>query len=221
MKVRRRRRRRRRRLVLGRGFEFFPFCNERLFSWALEALRSLGFSLLVGRTQFFSPSCCLSTRRRRPPLAPSPFVAPPPPSLVSPVATSRCGAATTEGLRRSPWRPPWDPSPSRYRKPEISPPFFFFVLLVLTVGSILLLRAPTRQMYHKHAPKTCRNFVELARRKYYDNVVFHRIIKVRSHFPSMLPSRLARRFSTPAPLGERCSLSGGVDAGFHRARWGS
>uniref|UniRef100_A0A453RS17 Peptidyl-prolyl cis-trans isomerase n=1 Tax=Aegilops tauschii subsp. strangulata TaxID=200361 RepID=A0A453RS17_AEGTS len=35
----------------------------------------------------------------------------------------------------------------------------------------------TVEMYHKHAPKTCRNFVELARRKYYDNVVFHRIIK--------------------------------------------
>ncbi|TVU04523.1 hypothetical protein EJB05_47634, partial [Eragrostis curvula] len=32
-------------------------------------------------------------------------------------------------------------------------------------------------MYYKHAPKTCRNFVELARRGYYDNVIFHRIIK--------------------------------------------
>jgi peptidyl-prolyl cis-trans isomerase-like 1 len=38
-------------------------------------------------------------------------------------------------------------------------------------------------MYHKHAPKTCRNFVELSRRGSYDNVVFHRIIKV----PCLLP----------------------------------
>lgn len=33
------------------------------------------------------------------------------------------------------------------------------------------------EMYYRHAPKTCRNFVELARRGYYDNVIFHRIIK--------------------------------------------
>uniref|UniRef100_I1QKE6 Peptidyl-prolyl cis-trans isomerase n=1 Tax=Oryza glaberrima TaxID=4538 RepID=I1QKE6_ORYGL len=32
-------------------------------------------------------------------------------------------------------------------------------------------------MYYKHAPKTCRNFLELSRRGYYDNVIFHRIIK--------------------------------------------
>ncbi|KAG6475753.1 hypothetical protein ZIOFF_064982 [Zingiber officinale] len=35
----------------------------------------------------------------------------------------------------------------------------------------------TVEMYYKHAPKTCRNFVELSRRGYYDNVKFHRIIK--------------------------------------------
>ncbi|CAF2137112.1 unnamed protein product [Brassica napus] len=29
----------------------------------------------------------------------------------------------------------------------------------------------------KHSPKTCRNFVELSRRGYYDNVLCHRIIK--------------------------------------------
>lgn len=34
------------------------------------------------------------------------------------------------------------------------------------------------QLYNKHAPKTCRNFIELSRRGYYDNVKFHRIIKV-------------------------------------------
>nr|CAD1817920.1 unnamed protein product [Ananas comosus var. bracteatus] len=35
----------------------------------------------------------------------------------------------------------------------------------------------TVEMYYKHAPKTCRNFIELSRRGYYDNVKFHRIIK--------------------------------------------
>mmetsp|Transcript_15598 Transcript_15598/g.31621 ORF Transcript_15598/g.31621 Transcript_15598/m.31621 type:complete len:159 (-) Transcript_15598:113-589(-) len=33
------------------------------------------------------------------------------------------------------------------------------------------------EMYHKHAPKTCHNFVELARRGYYDGTIFHRVIK--------------------------------------------
>ncbi|KAA8518548.1 hypothetical protein F0562_016022 [Nyssa sinensis] len=34
-----------------------------------------------------------------------------------------------------------------------------------------------KQMYYKHAPRTCRNFIELSRRGYYDNAKFHRIIK--------------------------------------------
>ncbi|RLN03279.1 hypothetical protein C2845_PM13G25910 [Panicum miliaceum] len=45
------------------------------------------------------------------------------------------------------------------------------VTLETSMGAI------TVEMYYKHAPKTCRNFVELARRGYYDNVIFHRIIK--------------------------------------------
>ncbi|KAB5519721.1 hypothetical protein OIU85_000618 [Salix viminalis] len=35
----------------------------------------------------------------------------------------------------------------------------------------------TVELYYKHAPRTCRNFLELSRRGYYDNVKFHRIIK--------------------------------------------
>ncbi|OUS48221.1 cyclophilin-like domain-containing protein [Ostreococcus tauri] len=31
-------------------------------------------------------------------------------------------------------------------------------------------------LYYKHAPKTCENFFELARRGYYDGTVFHRVI---------------------------------------------
>mmetsp|Transcript_12333 Transcript_12333/g.18399 ORF Transcript_12333/g.18399 Transcript_12333/m.18399 type:complete len:160 (+) Transcript_12333:62-541(+) len=33
------------------------------------------------------------------------------------------------------------------------------------------------EMYHKHAPLTCQNFVELAKRGYYNDIIFHRIIK--------------------------------------------
>lgn len=35
----------------------------------------------------------------------------------------------------------------------------------------------TIELYWKHAPNTCRNFAELARRGYYNNTVFHRVIK--------------------------------------------
>lgn len=35
----------------------------------------------------------------------------------------------------------------------------------------------TVELYWKHAPNTCRNFAELVRRGYYNNTVFHRIIR--------------------------------------------
>ncbi|XP_066249987.1 peptidyl-prolyl cis-trans isomerase-like 1 [Euwallacea similis] len=33
------------------------------------------------------------------------------------------------------------------------------------------------ELYWKHAPQTCRNFAELTRRGYYNNTVFHRVIR--------------------------------------------
>lgn len=33
------------------------------------------------------------------------------------------------------------------------------------------------ELYWKHAPITCRNFAELARRGYYNGTKFHRIIR--------------------------------------------
>ncbi|KAF9603795.1 hypothetical protein IFM89_037929 [Coptis chinensis] len=33
------------------------------------------------------------------------------------------------------------------------------------------------ELYYKHAPRTCRNFIELSQRGYYDNVKFHHIIE--------------------------------------------
>lgn len=39
------------------------------------------------------------------------------------------------------------------------------------MGSLVL------ELYWKHAPKTCKNFAELARRGYYNGTKFHRIIK--------------------------------------------
>ncbi|XP_038068662.1 peptidyl-prolyl cis-trans isomerase-like 1 [Patiria miniata] len=45
-----------------------------------------------------------------------------------------------------------------------------FVVLHTSMGNIKV------EMYWLHAPKTCKNFVELARRGYYNGVIFHRII---------------------------------------------
>ncbi|KAI1778875.1 peptidyl-prolyl cis-trans isomerase-like 1 [Hypoxylon cercidicola] len=44
------------------------------------------------------------------------------------------------------------------------------VLLETSMGAI------TVELYTAHAPRTCANFATLARRGYYDNVVFHRVI---------------------------------------------
>ncbi|ORZ37307.1 putative peptidyl-prolyl cis-trans isomerase-like 1 [Catenaria anguillulae PL171] len=44
------------------------------------------------------------------------------------------------------------------------------VVLETSMGPI------TVELYWDHAPRTCRNFYELAQRKYYDGVKFHRII---------------------------------------------
>ena len=44
------------------------------------------------------------------------------------------------------------------------------VLLETSMGPV------TVELYTEHAPRTCRNFAELASRSYYDGNVFHRII---------------------------------------------
>ena len=46
-----------------------------------------------------------------------------------------------------------------------------YVTLVTTMGDIKL------ELFWDSAPKTCENFVELGKRGYYDNVIFHRVIK--------------------------------------------
>eukprot|EP01125_Pyxidicula_operculata_P018721 TRINITY_DN667_c1_g1_i1.p1 TRINITY_DN667_c1_g1~~TRINITY_DN667_c1_g1_i1.p1 ORF type:complete len:163 (-),score=36.37 TRINITY_DN667_c1_g1_i1:209-697(-) len=45
------------------------------------------------------------------------------------------------------------------------------VLLETTMGPITL------ELYWDHAPRTCKNFYELAKSGYYTNTIFHRIIK--------------------------------------------
>ncbi|KAG8889430.1 heme binding [Tulasnella sp. 332] len=44
------------------------------------------------------------------------------------------------------------------------------VVLETSMGQVTL------ELYWDHAPKTCKNFSELARRGYYNGLVFHRII---------------------------------------------
>jgi len=46
-----------------------------------------------------------------------------------------------------------------------------FVSIETTMGEFVV------ELYWKHAPMTCRNFAELARRGYYNETKFHRIIK--------------------------------------------
>ncbi|GAA5797556.1 Peptidyl-prolyl cis-trans isomerase H [Helicostylum pulchrum] len=46
------------------------------------------------------------------------------------------------------------------------------VILDTSMGSIHV------ELYWDHAPRTCKNFLELAKRGYYDGVSFHRIIAV-------------------------------------------
>jgi len=45
-----------------------------------------------------------------------------------------------------------------------------FALLTLYKGTIVV------ELYNNHAPKTCKNFEQLAQRGYYDGTIFHRII---------------------------------------------
>ena len=46
----------------------------------------------------------------------------------------------------------------------------FYVCLSTRMGNVNV------ELYWKHAPNMCQNFAELARRGYYDGVMFHRII---------------------------------------------
>jgi hypothetical protein len=48
--------------------------------------------------------------------------------------------------------------------------------LTLFIGSLVL------ELYTSHAPKTCRNFYELAKIGYYNDTTFHRVIKGSSSY---------------------------------------
>lgn len=61
------------------------------------------------------------------------------------------------------------------------------VTIATTMGEI------TFELYEKEAPKTCKNFIELAQRGYYDNV------KVRNH-PRLFPIKHVSEVSTKAPV---------------------
>jgi peptidyl-prolyl cis-trans isomerase-like 1 len=46
------------------------------------------------------------------------------------------------------------------------------VELQTTIGSFEV------ELYTDHAPKTCKNFIELSKRGYYNGTPFHRVIRV-------------------------------------------
>ena len=55
---------------------------------------------------------------------------------------------------------------------QIAMAFWCSVLVsaISSMGNMVL------ELYWKHAPNTCRNFAELARRGYYNGIKFHRVI---------------------------------------------
>ena len=53
--------------------------------------------------------------------------------------------------------------PKSWRPPNVT--------LETTMGPIEI------ELYWQHAPETCRNFAELARRGYYNGIIFHRVIR--------------------------------------------
>ena len=54
----------------------------------------------------------------------------------------------------------------------------------------------TLELYWDQAPKTCKNFWELAKRGYYDGVVFHRVIRVRRLSDRPFPPSIAHGATT-------------------------
>ncbi len=54
---------------------------------------------------------------------------------------------------------------------SLEPPTQGKVVLVTTLGEIEI------ELWAKEAPKACRNFVQLCLERYYDGVIFHRVIK--------------------------------------------
>src|ERR1700728_2574804 len=57
------------------------------------------------------------------------------------------------------------------------------VIVETNMGALVL------ELYWDHAPKTCRNFHELAKKGYYNGVLFHRIVTVPyPFFPPPSPS---------------------------------
>lgn len=55
------------------------------------------------------------------------------------------------------------------------------------------------ELYDKHAPKTCKNFLGLVQRGYYNGVAFHRIISVRCACAWTLPAPVDATFALCAP----------------------
>lgn len=54
------------------------------------------------------------------------------------------------------------------------------VELQTTIGSFVV------ELYVDHAPRTCKNFIELTKRGYYDGTPFHRVIRVTSSIQQAL-----------------------------------
>lgn len=64
------------------------------------------------------------------------------------------------------------------------------VELQTTIGSFVV------ELYVDHAPRTCKNFLELSKRGYYNGTRFHRVIRVSSQ-PQSRPQHRAAPWTRP------------------------
>lgn len=79
---------------------------------------------------------------------------------------------TASGIPDKLWQPPFVCFETRYDShfPSVFVTNTFQTLFPFSMGDLKC------ELYWKHAPNTCRNFAELARRGYYNGTIFHRII---------------------------------------------
>jgi len=108
-------------------------------------------------------------------------------ALVTAVAVAGCGgvqkgagdnkspaAANNQGQQPAQTQPPAQPTKKQWNSPpalKIDPNKQYFATIKTSLGDIRI------ELFAKDAPKTVNNFVFLAREGYYENVVFHRILK--------------------------------------------
>ena len=74
----------------------------------------------------------------------------------------------------------------------------------------------TLELYFKHAPRACTNFVELVKRGYYNGTIFHRVIAVRSRGRRAVAARASRARALSQDFMAQCGDPTGTGESFVR-----